>query len=356
MRKDSTPPKVSVIIPVYNCQAYLQDCLDSIYRQTFKDYEIIAINDGSTDQSLSILKDNAKAKDHFNIIEQNNQGQGRSRNSAIDVARGEYIQFIDADDWIEPDALALAVARANKDKADVVHYQWRYSDFDEEKLAAYRKANPEPFSSKPILKDSACDELLLLRHYISMNNLYRKSFLNKYHIRYGEGRIYEDNIFMALVANRATTISFVHETLYIYRRNQNSSTNTGYKDDRHGSNFIKAINETLPILQPRTPYTAYYLAKYFQTKFIRYYTKRVPFSYKYTFLKQYVDAMADLKIEFPPDAPPERILRLCLKRDIFRQHKYLEFQTYLYYKTVVLPFRDRVKNVLQTLQHTSRRK
>jgi glycosyltransferase involved in cell wall biosynthesis len=318
-----------------------------------KNYEVIAINDGSTDGSLKILQSFASTHDNLTIINQENQGQGKARNHAIGLARGEYIQFLDADDWVEPNTLELTVKCADNNRADVVRYGWRYSDLDEKQLAAYRLANGDPFNERVLLEGAECDELLRIKHYFSMNNLYRRDFLNKHQIRYGEGRLYEDNVFITLVANRANRIAILQETLYTYRRNPTSSTRTGHEDERHGVSFIRAVRESISVLRPRTEYTTYYLAKYFQTKFLRYYDRRIPKSYKLNFLKQYVDSMSGLQIKIPSDAPPERILRLCAKRKIFQKKRYREFQTYVYHKTKVLPARDKIRSNFRKVRPSS---
>ena len=92
-------PKISVIIPVYNVERYLSECLNSIINQTLKEIEIICVNDGSTDSSLSILKENASKDDRIKIIDKENEGQGYARKVGLDIATGEYILFCDSDDY-----------------------------------------------------------------------------------------------------------------------------------------------------------------------------------------------------------------------------------------------------------------
>ncbi len=120
-------PLVSVIIPVYNCEDFLQRCLDSVFAQTFQDFELITINDGSKDGSLGILRANAKKRENMQVIDQKNSGQGFARNMAVDMAKGEYVLFVDADDFIEPLTLELAVARAEEDASNLVQFEWKFS-------------------------------------------------------------------------------------------------------------------------------------------------------------------------------------------------------------------------------------
>ena len=93
--------KFSIIIPVYNVEKFLRESLDSIVAQTFKDFEVICVNDGSTDNSLEILKEYANNDSRIKVISQENQGQGVARNNAIDIAQGKYLLFVDPDDFIE---------------------------------------------------------------------------------------------------------------------------------------------------------------------------------------------------------------------------------------------------------------
>ena len=96
-------PKVSIILPVYNVEKYLSQCLDSIVNQTLKDFECICINDGSPDNSLAILKEYASKDSRIKIINQENKGQSSARNVGMNFSKGKYIAFIDSDDWISTD-------------------------------------------------------------------------------------------------------------------------------------------------------------------------------------------------------------------------------------------------------------
>ena len=96
-------PKISLIIPVYNVEKYIHKTLDSVLAQTFTDYEVIMINDGSTDGSLAVLKEYASKYENFKLIDQNNCGLSRARNVGVNAAVGDYIAFLDSDDFLAPD-------------------------------------------------------------------------------------------------------------------------------------------------------------------------------------------------------------------------------------------------------------
>ncbi len=113
-------PKVSVIIPVHNTEKYLKQCLDSIINQTLKEIEIICIDDGSTDSSLSILREYAQKDPRIGVLQQKNLHAGVARNAGITVARGKYLSVLDADDFFEARMLEVMCHQAEKDGSDVV--------------------------------------------------------------------------------------------------------------------------------------------------------------------------------------------------------------------------------------------
>ena len=112
--------KISIIIPVYNVKKFLNKCLKSIVNQTFTDLEIICINDGSTDKSLSILNSFAQKDNRIIVINQSNQGQSCARNAGLAIATGEYTGFVDSDDWIDLDFYEKLYTAAEKYNADIV--------------------------------------------------------------------------------------------------------------------------------------------------------------------------------------------------------------------------------------------
>ena len=111
--------KVSIIVPVYNSEKYLKKCIESIQKQTLKDMQIILINDGSTDNSLSICKEYQKRDNRIEVIDKANMGVSSARNTGIEAAIGEYIGFVDADDWIEPEMYENMYHQVKQMQADV---------------------------------------------------------------------------------------------------------------------------------------------------------------------------------------------------------------------------------------------
>ena len=119
MSDDFKKPVITVIVPVYNTEKYIEKCIDSLKEQTMNNIEIIVINDGSTDNTLKILKKLASGDNRIKIINQSNQKQGAARNRGLDLAKGEYIAFVDADDWIDLDYLEKMHNTALKYRADI---------------------------------------------------------------------------------------------------------------------------------------------------------------------------------------------------------------------------------------------
>jgi glycosyltransferase involved in cell wall biosynthesis len=116
--------KISIVIPVYNVEPYLPKCLDSIVGQTYKDLEIICVDDETPDNSVQIIKDYADKDSRIKLISQKNQGLSGARNTGIDAASGKYIVFVDSDDWIEPETCSTAVEQLEKNNADIC--MWGY--------------------------------------------------------------------------------------------------------------------------------------------------------------------------------------------------------------------------------------
>ena len=123
-------PKVSVLVPCYNVEKYLPECLGSIVNQTLRDIEIICINDGSTDSTLDIIKSYAEQDKRIVIIDKPNEGYGKSMNRGLDVATGEYIAIVESDDWASPDMLEKLYNTACAHQADMVKAEFVFFDSD----------------------------------------------------------------------------------------------------------------------------------------------------------------------------------------------------------------------------------
>jgi len=200
--------KISVIIPVYNTQDYLSDCVDSILRQTLEDIEIILINDGSTDNSGKIIDGYVqKYPGKIRALTLVNGGQGRARNFGIDIAQGEFLSFIDSDDYLEANALELMYSAALENDADIVvcDMEKRFDDRRREYVKAALQNDPLASAGS------------------SSNKIFRRSRVGE--IRFPVGLWYEDFAFSAKLLLRSRKTVFVEKPLYIYRCGQSSTMN-----------------------------------------------------------------------------------------------------------------------------------
>ena len=198
--------KLSVIVPVYNVEKYLEECVDSLLNQTMKDLEIFLVDDGSTDRSGAIADRFAKENpDRVHTLHLENGGQGRARNAALPMAQGDYIGFVDSDDWIERDMYEKMLDRAEKTGADVV-----VCDFLEHYADGREQTLPACFQDHPL---SAAGS--------SCNKIFRRSLVGD--LRFPEGLWYEDFYFSAVMLLRSKRTEFIPEPLYVYRRGQEST-------------------------------------------------------------------------------------------------------------------------------------
>lgn len=229
--------KVSVIVPVYNTEKYLKECLESIVNQTLDDIEIICVNDGSTDNSLDILKDYAKDDSRIKIISQENNGQGSARNKGLSIAKGDYIYFMDSDDIIELDTLKDCYNIMKDYKIDFVMFQ--LINFDEEKgfyqIPDYDMLNVWEFVGDNIFSYKDLGDLIFQVAVSPVNKLYNKQFLEDIKVRFPEDIIFEDNIFFWNVFLNAKRIKFIKQHYYIRRRHSFSTTG------RPGIRFVDTL-------------------------------------------------------------------------------------------------------------------
>ncbi len=189
---------LSVIVPVYNAEDFLTRCLDSLLRQGVKDYEVICVNDGSTDGSLNVLETYVKRHgDIVRIINQTNGGVSKARNAGLDAAHGDVIAFCDADDYLIPDAYRFLLHNFWRDDTDVLKFN--SVTLDNRMLKVWKE--PDGVSGMVSFDGSGHDFYCRFHPCFVWTNLYRKSFLDQNHLRFGEQGFAEDiafslNLFM----------------------------------------------------------------------------------------------------------------------------------------------------------------
>lgn len=216
-------PLVSIIIPVYNSASFLPECLDSIINQSYKNLEIICINDGSTDNSLSIIKKYARSDKRIKYYTQQNKGQSSARNLGLKMCKGEYISFVDSDDMIELNTISQAIHLFIHEKVDIVMYNMEMFLPDGTRFICFTGSL---FPHSNMRTNSRAQEFI-----VNFTNaapaVFKKSTIKSYFV---EGMIYEDWVFMVQYLLQPLNVFWINSPLYKYRRNFEQSTTSNITD------------------------------------------------------------------------------------------------------------------------------
>jgi len=221
-----TTPFVSVVIPVYNNEKYLRECLDSVVNQTLKEIEIICVNDGSTDGCADILNQYALKDNRIRVIHKNNTGYGHSMNVGMAAATGEYIAIVESDDYIEPKMMEILYNIGIREKVDMVKADFAcvYGDGENRFKQVCKAFWDKSVYNKIISPD---DLHFKYRNYVAnWAGIYKRDFLNKFNIRHNEtpGASYQDVGFWFQVYTQASKIYITDHVFYMYRQdNPNAS-------------------------------------------------------------------------------------------------------------------------------------
>lgn len=225
-------PKVSVIVPIYNAELYLNDCIHSILSQSLKDIEVLLMDDESNDNSLNVCKEYEKKDSRIRVFSHKNIGQGLERNIGIEKANGEYIAFIDADDMLKPNMLEIMYELAKKHDADIISVGYEDICLDG---SIVRHILENKILSNRININMAMADLIgnkvddTYKGCIAVwDSLFKKELIDKYQIRFvSERDVYsEDLLFKLNFLRHAKTFISYEEPLYQYRINNESFTNS----------------------------------------------------------------------------------------------------------------------------------
>lgn len=228
-------PAISIIVPVYKAERFLNECIDSILAQTFPDFELILVDDGSPD-SCPALCDAAAAKDkRIRVIHKKNGGQSTARNAGLDAARGEWIAFVDSDDTITPDYCAKLYAAVQQTGAQIAACNYRQVDESGQPLKEqYLHVRAEVLDQK-----EALEHCTLLPYMVVWNKLFHAAIFET--LRFRENLIYEDTILMAQAIERTEKVVNIPDQMYLYRKVRGSTMNskvTLRNLDRVEANYI----------------------------------------------------------------------------------------------------------------------
>lgn len=241
--KQISKPRISVIIPVYNTEEYVEEAVRSIMNQTFRDLEIIIIDDGSTDNSLTVIKKLAVEDNRIACYPQTNQGQSVARNVGIEKARGEYIYFMDSDDMLEEEAFASCVEMVAREKLDFVLFNAEI--FNEHDYFDIRFDYKKPqldehvvYSGKSMISEMLTQQTYRCSpciHFISLKTI------NSLSLRFYPGIIHEDELFTALLYLQASRVGYINNAFFKRRFRQDSVMTRKYS--------MKNVNSYLVVVE-----------------------------------------------------------------------------------------------------------
>lgn len=205
---------VTIIIPVYNVAPYLEKCINSILSQTYKEIEIIVVDDGSTDESLSICKEFESQDNRVKVLHQKNAGVSSARNSALEIMTGNYVLFVDADDWIESNMVEVLVNELRKDElADAVFCG--YKEIEDKTNRVLKKINPDRYDK--VEKEKGVAEIFGMYSTMLWNKMFRTTLLEKKTFFDKSLKIGEDELWMIEVLKNCRSIILIGDPLYNYR-------------------------------------------------------------------------------------------------------------------------------------------
>ncbi len=226
---DDTKPDVSVVVPVYNVELYLKQCLDSLVNQTLKNIEIVCVNDGSADNSLSIIEQYAQQDDRITVVSRKNGGLSAARNSGAAAARGKYLYFLDSDDFIVPNALERMFTISEKEKLDILYFG--VQNYCENNAGATDNIIDEYYDRRQFYPCAVSGEKLFEK-FIAENmfvccvpfQFFNADFFKKCSINFKEGILHEDELFSPQIILKAERAMVIEDKLYMRRIREESIT------------------------------------------------------------------------------------------------------------------------------------
>ena len=218
-------PRISIIVPVYKVEAYLNKCIDSILNQTFENFELILVNDGSPDKCGEICEDYAKKDSRIRVFHKENGGQATARNFGIDIARGEYIGFVDSDDYIEPEMYEVLYNMCINDNCDMVNCSSKIYFNNKIKVNGNgeKVIHSKKEAMRVVIEGLLYDECL-------WSKLIKKSVLKD--LRMPVGIVYEDTAFVYKIVDKCERIGYIGVPMYNYIKREDSTMDRAVKEVR----------------------------------------------------------------------------------------------------------------------------
>lgn len=268
---------ITIVVPIYNVEEYLEECIESILRQSYKDYEVILVDDGSTDQSGSLAERYAESRNHFTVLHKENGGISSARNMGIQRAQGKYICFVDADDILQEDYLQQLYLAAEQKDADMVFCD--YYETDQNGQTLEKAAGVCPYSK------GMTEQRLLLRaltivganHYataavVAWNKLVKTGIMKT--MPYPEGVLHEDEFIIMPLLLKCSCIVWVDKKLYGYRQRKSGIMQSSENGWRHLA-VLDAYEHRIKLAEQhesRKEMLCRFACSYFDNMIIWYYT------------------------------------------------------------------------------------
>lgn len=209
---------ISIIIPVYNVENHLKQCIESVINQTYKELEIIIIDDGSKDSSGKICDEYAEKDKRIKVIHKENGGISKARNTGLDIATGKYIMFIDSDDFFEENTCELLYNEIENKNADYVIGNYRHTSHDS-KNWSYPLFNVEDIDSNFKVSIKDYKKSIYVLNSVIWNKIYKRDFIEEHNLRFIEGVMAEDAIFAIYFYTNSDNGYYIKDVIYNYRQN-----------------------------------------------------------------------------------------------------------------------------------------
>ena len=343
--------EISVIIPVYNCEEFLEETFDCVLNQTFKDFEVICVDDGSEDNSLQILNDYAKKDNRIHVFHQENGGGGVARNFALTKAKGKYIYFMDADDLMELTALEETYELMEKNNVDFLVFKALEYDYIENKY------NKHWYFSMDTIYEAVGDDVF---HYKDIGEsifhisatpwgkLYNRQFILDNNSQFGTTKAFHDNEFYWNNLFNSKRILFYNKILYYRRVHSNSIQHS------KGKNFLDifpALNKVIEIFRDTGNLDDYEVKLYnWKIKLVEYRFSQIQEECKELFLKEFKN---DLLYQMNEFISQERLIGLLDSRNTLIYNSVMESNNYGEY-LLLMEIGD-LKNQIESLKKKNKK-
>lgn len=218
VNEDIVNPLISIIVPIYKVELYIKKCIESILNQNYRNIEIILVDDGSPDNCGAICDEYAEKDDRITVLHKENGGQSSARNAGLDIASGDYIGFVDSDDWIEPEMFESLINLAELKGADIVQCGFR-SVLDDESINRVYNDEDADFNNNEKVLSAYFNQKKI--NDVLWNKLYKRNLFDD--LRMIEGRLYEDTIIISELLLRTNIFVNIKNTYYNYLRRESST-------------------------------------------------------------------------------------------------------------------------------------